>query len=124
MQSCYGLCIYSERTVLLDYNAAQNGMLAFVGKHCGCVSTLVHELIHVYRGPSFPHGADFLASEERLCNRLGLPRTPALPEVQTKMCEDCGGVYPAGGEESHTESGDCEGRRSPGANTNTGIIYL
>ncbi len=61
MRNCYGLCIYGEKRILLNWADARKK---------GMVETLVHEFIHMRIGRDLRHGAEFdrltLAASRRL----------------------------------------------------------
>jgi len=65
MRGAKGLCIWSERRILLSYGDARKGDV---------VGTLLHEFVHVRCGKALRHGQEFRERENSLRERLGLDR--------------------------------------------------
>lgn len=58
----FGLCSYRDKTIYLSHSMAI--------KHGRCVQTLLHEFVHMVRGPKFRHGQSFDDIEQSLLRRL------------------------------------------------------
>lgn len=61
MRGVSGLCIWSERRILLNYADARKG---------GIVYTLLHEFVHMRCGKSLRHGKEFESLVENYKERL------------------------------------------------------
>lgn len=73
MRGALGLCIYSERRVLLSHGDHKRPKA-----QRGPVDTLLHEFVHMRAGRDLRHGREFTGLENEFRRRLGLEPRAAV----------------------------------------------